>query len=323
MTSPVRPPEPNPPVLREYLGRVRAHLPVGSGSDIVRELESSIRDRADAVAAGRGSETDDDAICCAIEQVGDPEDVAAAYAPRSELIRPEHTRSLLVWTALLFAVHVSLVGVATSLGNALHVGPVAIAPIGPHGLLSLLAAAVHALLVDVGLTVVVFAAVPRLHGVLVRGTRGLGVDAGRRSAGGRAVLAILVACVLGLFRDRLFVVLDGTTAHPLFTPWFAEVLPLVLGVLGLAVVVDVLYLALGETRVSVAADALHGAVTLGVMVHLLRGEPLLEVPPVPVLADFRGPVNGFLHDLGTLVLLFLAVAAAVKTVRRGVRVSQV
>jgi hypothetical protein len=302
---------------------VRAHLPVGAGPDIVRELESSIRDRADAVAAGRGSETDDAAICCAIEEVGDPEDFAAAYVPRHQLVAPEHTRSLLLWTALAFAVHLSLVGVATSLGRAIHFGPVAIAPVGPHGLLSLLASAAHALLLDVGLMVLAFAAAPRLHGVLARGTRGLGTDAAPRSAGARAVLAVLVACVLGLFRDRLFVVVEGATAHPLFTPWFGEVMPLVLGVLGLAVVGDVLYLVLGETRVAVAADALHGAVTLGVMVHLLRGEPVLEVPPVPAFADFRGPVNGFLQDLGTLVLLFLAVAAAVKTVRRLVRVSQV
>jgi len=53
-----------------------------------------------------------------------------------------------------------------------------------------------------------------------------------------------------------------------------------------------------------------------------RGDALLEVPHVTSFDTFRSPINGFLADLGTLVVLFIAAIAAVKTVRRLVRCSQ-
>lgn len=309
-------------LLHEYLGRVRSHLPVGS-ADVVRELESSILDRADGIAAERGGRVDAAVMERALAQVGEPETVASSFSPRGHVVAPEQYRTFLVWTAIAFAVHLVLVGVATTLERALHFGPVSVSPVGPHGLLSVAAAAVHALFVDVGLMTVLFAAAPRLRRFLGPVAPSFGVDAAPRASGERAALAILVGIVLAFFRDRLFVAVDGEAAHPLFTPWFAELLPFVLGLLGLAVLVDGLYFVCGERRLTLAADALHGAATLAVMIHMLRGDPILEVPPVDAFAAFRAPVNGFLGDLGTIVLLSVAAIAAVKTVRRLVRWSQV
>lgn len=311
-------------LLSDYLGRLRSQLPVQGGADIRRELESSILDRADAIAAARGApRADADIVREAMREMGDPEDIAASYAPRGHVVAPEHRRAFLVWTTMLFAVHLVLVGVATAAERALHAGPFAIAPIGPHGLLSVAAATLHAAFLDIGLMVVLFALAPRVRRFVNPSKLSFGVDAAPRSAGGRALLSVLTGCVLAFFRDQLFVVMDGPDAHPLFTPWFGAVLPMILAVLAFAVVVDALYLFLGETRATLALDALHGLVTLTVMVHLARGEPLFQVPAAAAFDSFRAPINGFLGELGTLVLLALAGVAAVKTVRRLVRAAQV
>lgn len=308
-------------LLHEYLGRVRSHLPVGS-KDVVREIESSIRDRAEDSAAESGGTVDAAVMRRTLDAVGEPEVLAAGFVPRGHVVAPEHYRSFLVWTALAFAVHVALVGVATTMERALQFGPLAVSPVGPHGFLSLAAAALHALLMDVGLMVVAFAMVPRVRSFLVPRAARFAVDAAPRNAAMRAVLSVLVAAVLGVFRDRLFVVMDGPDAHPLFTPWFAVQIPLLLGLLGFAVVVDIVYVLAGERRITLGLDALHGAAALATMLHLSRGEPLLAVPAIESFRTFCVPVNGFLDDLGTLVLLFLAAVAAVKTVRRAVRWSQ-
>ncbi|MCE9637639.1 MAG: hypothetical protein K8T90_18220 [Planctomycetes bacterium] len=311
-------------LLSDYLGRLRSQLPVQGGDDIRRELESSLLDRAEGIAAERGAPRADAAILReAMHEVGEPEDVASSYAPRGHVVAPEHYRAFLVWTTMAFAVHLVLVGVATAADRAIHAGPFAVSPVGPHGFLSVAAAAIHALLLDVGLMVVVFAAAPWVRRFASPARLSFGVDAAPRSAGARAVLSILIGCILAFFRDRLFVVMDGPDAHPLFTPWFSAVLPLILSLLAFAVIVDALYLMLGETKATLAIDALHGLATLAVMVHLTRGEPLFQVPVAEAFDSFRAPINGFLDDLGTLVLLALAGVAAVKTVRRLVRAAQV
>jgi len=137
-----------------------------------------------------------------------------------------------------------------------------------------------------------------------------------------AILAVLVGVLLASFRDEVFVVVDGGESFPLFTPWFATVVPVVVALLAFAAVVDVLYLVVGERRTTVALDAVHGSATLACMLHLARGEALLEVPAEAAFLSFRDPVNGFLGDLSTFVLLVIAAIAAVKTVRRLVRFSQ-
>lgn len=316
------PTAPTDRLLHEYLGRLRSQLPVGS-DDVVRELESSILDRAEELAAAGDGIVDPVVLGRVLDEVGEPETVAAGYAPRGHVVAPEHYRAFLVWSSITFAVHLVLIGVATTADRALQFGPLAVSPVGPQGFISVAAAAIHALLLDLGLMVATFAAAPWIRRFVKPRSASFGVDAAPRSAGARAVLAVLVAGILGLFRDRLFVVMDGPNAHPLFTTWSVAMLPLVLGLLGFAVVVDVLYLWLGERRTTLALDALHGAATLAVMIVLTRGDALLQVPPVPAFDTFRAPINGFLGDLGTLVVLVVAALAAVKTVRRLVRCSQV
>jgi hypothetical protein len=275
------------------------------------------------MASARGRELDEQVLRATLDEVGDPETVAASYAPQSTLVGPDQFRAFLVWTAVAFAVHLALIGVATGTGHALQVGPVAVAPTGDGGIVGFSAAVAHALLLDVGLMVVLFAGAPRVARYLRPFSLSLGVDAAPRTAGGRAVLAILVGSVLWFFGDRVFVVMNGPEAHPLFTPWFTAMLPLVLGLLALAVVSDVLYVVLGERRSTLALDACHGAATVATMIHLQCGDTLLRVPPVAAFADTATPINGFLENLSTLVVVAVAAIAAVKTVRRLARCAQV
>lgn len=320
---PLHPPESGERALRDYLGRVRSHLPVRDAPEILRELESSILDRVDGAADRTGREPDARLLREVLSEIGEPEAVADRYAPQRHLVEPRHHRYFLVCTTLTFAVHVALIGLAAAVAHPLHAGPFAVAPPGPHGLVSLLASLVHAFLLDVGLNVAVFALVPWARRILPAMPASFRVDAAPRAAGARAVLATLVALVVLVFRDDVFVVVVEGRSHPLFSPWFSIVAPLVGGVLAFAVVVDLAYALVGERRATVALDALHGVATLSVMLHLLAGDPVLEIPPVSGLLAIREPVNGFLADLGTLVLAVAAGLAAVKTVRRLVRVAQV
>jgi len=311
------------PALDEYLGRVRSHLPLFSGGDILRELESSIRDRVDDVAAAERLAPDDAVVRRVLADMGEPETVADAFARERSIVAGSNFGSFLLYTAIVFAVHVSLVGVATTMGTELQFGPLAVAPVGSGGLVGLAASVVHAMLLDVGLMVFAFAGAGMLRRRVRFAPKALAVDASPRAAIGRALLAALVAVVLNGFRDKVFVVVTDHVAYPLFTEWFVGVLPLVTAVLVVSVVSDAMYLFLGETRPTVAVDALHGAAGLACMLHLLRGDPILALPPVEQFAQFHAAVNSFLGGLGTLVVGFLALVFAVKTVRRMIRFSQI
>lgn len=309
-------------LLEEYLGRVRSHLPLRRGADILRELESSIRDRVDDMAAAEERAPDEDLVRRALAEIGEPERVAVAYASRGALVAPEEFRAFLASTAVVFAIHLALIGVATTLGKPLQFGPAAVAPVGPHGFLSTAASVVHALLLDLGIMVIAFAAKGVVRAPLTRVARTNRVDTSARTCLGRIVLTLLVALALTAFRDRVFVVVTGGETHPLFTEWFAANAPLVVGVLAFSVVSDALYLALGERRLTLAVDALHGVAGIACMLFLLRGEPVLAVPGLEQLAHAHEPVNDFLARLSQLVLGFIALVLTVKTVRRLLRFAQ-
>jgi hypothetical protein len=309
-------------VIAEYLGRVRSHLPLRQGADIVRELESSIRDRVDDLATSERRAPDEAMLRKALSEMGEPEEVAGAYVRRRSLVPPEQFRGFVASTSVVFAVHLALVGIATTMGRALELGPVAFAP-SDGTLVGTAAAVAHALLVDVGLMVLVFAATGGWRGRLSGASRTRRMDTSPRASLSRVALAALVAALLTAFRDRVFVVVTGNETHPLFTEWFASVVPLVVAVLAVSVVSDVLYLALGESRFTLAVDALHGLAALACMLFLLQGGEILALPPIAQFESVHGPVNEFLGQLGTLVVAFLALLFAVKTVRRLLRFAQI
>jgi hypothetical protein len=216
-----------------------------------------------------------------------------------------------------------LLGLATTLGHAIEFGPISITPPGPNGLLSTAAAALHALLLDVGMMALVFAATGRLRRRLDGRAKKPAVETAPRAMLGRIGFAVLTGLVLTVFRDKVFVVVTGNETHPLFSEWFIAMLPLVAALLALSVVSDALYLVLGETRFSLAVDAFHGLAAVACMLYLLKGEQALSLPRIEQFGAMHVHINRFLGDLSTLVVGFLALLFTVKTVRRLVRIAQI
>lgn len=309
--------------LREFLARVRPHLPLRESGDILMELESAVLDRVDDIARDERRAPLDDDFRRAIAEIGEPESIAASYTPGRYVVAPEAFRAFTFHFGLVFIVHLILIGIATAVQRAFHVGLFAIAPVGPHGLLSVLAAGVQAGLIDLGLVTGLHAVAGSLQRRFSAATSSFAVEAAPRQAVGRLTLAILVAVLLNVFRDDVFVVVSGGRTYPLFTPWTGEVMPLITLLLVLAAAKELAYAMLGERRATVGADALHGAAAVALLLYLMRGDPLMAVPPVEGLELFREPVNAFLAQLGTLVLAATALMMGAKTLRRCIRLAQV
>ncbi len=304
------------PVLREYLREVRPHLPLRESHDILMELESNILDRVDFLSATEARDPDDEMFQRAVAELGAAESVAAAYVQDRYLVAPEAFRPFLIYTCMAFAVHLVLIGVATATDKALHVGLFPIWPVGEHGILSVMSALTHAILLDIGLAAVLFG----IAGALRRNVRTaqamFAVDASARQAGGRGLLALLVAAVIVFARHKLFVVWSDGSPHALITDWGEAVLPLVIGLLIFAAVKESLYVIAGERRMTVAADGIHGFTGLALCLYLVAGSPILGIPALAGSDDFREPVNAFLGQLCALVVVVGAVLFAMKTLRR-------
>ena len=124
-------------------------------------------------------------------------------------------------------------------------------------------------------------------------------------------------------KNILNIVVNGTEHYPLFTEAFAGKLPVVTALLVFAAVKAAAFGVAGERRSTLALDALHGVCGVAAMLYLLRGDPLLQLPPIEVFQHFYEGVNGFLAQLSNLVIAFLALAFGVKTVKRLLRIAQV
>lgn len=307
--------------LERYLGRVRPHLPLTQSRDILLELESTIRDRVDDLAHALGRDPDEDLFDLVCSEMGEPEQVASGYVTERHLIGPREYRPFLFYTGLLFALHMVLIGVATALSRPLALGPVAMAPVTGTGFLGMVATAVSALLLDIGLMVVVFTALGAAKRTHTEGPA-LRVECSRRMAFGSALMSVLVAVVLNFFRDRVFVVIGGEETFPLFTAEFVGKLPIVTALLVGAALKEVGYGVFGERRGTLLADALHGVFGVAAMLYLLRGDPLLALPGAEVFEAFHGSVNAFLAQLTNLVVAVLAFGFGLKTVKRLLRSAQ-
>ena len=154
-TEPKAPPSADSVAVREYLGRVRSHLPVGAAPDILRELRSAILDRADEIADAENRPINDEILVRALDRLGNPEVVAQSYAPQRDVIPAESRRAFIATFALLFTIHLVLLAVATAMGRAMELGPLALAPVAP-GLVTCAFAALHAMVLDLGLATLTF-----------------------------------------------------------------------------------------------------------------------------------------------------------------------
>jgi hypothetical protein len=304
------------PELERYLDEVSAQLGRYPGKqDLLLELRSDALDRAEDLGGG---EVTPDTMSRAVASMVEPAEVALAYRGKKYLIGPKVYRAFVLYTAILFAVHLVLLIVATVTGTGIEVFPLTIAKLErPHTLLSLVSVAIQALLLDIGLMVVIFTGMGRVRRSARFPSIAFRVPVGIRPSGMRAILAILVIVILNFLRNDLFIVVSEDRVDPLFSGAFADNLPWLNLLLGLVIARETAYAFLGERRWLVFADGLVSALGVALMIWFLTQPPFVALPNAEgtallTLKDMMGKV---MH----LIILAFAVGFAVAATKRFIR----
>lgn len=318
------------PHLDRYLDEVAAHLGRHRGRrDLMMELRSTILDRAEEFAGGPPDDAD---VKRAIAAAGDPAVVASAYAGERYLIGPQLYRPFLVYTGIVFAVHLVMILIATVTMVRFEMFPVTILRVAPpYTLLNLFLTAAHALLLDIGLMVVIFVGISRASRTVRLPRFAFRVGVATRPAVGRIVLAVLILLILNFLRDRLFVALipdpanpGATMPHPLFNATFAASLPLINAFLALMIAREIAYKSIGERRGVLIADTVISILGVALMVWLITRFPLFSLPPEsPGPLDALPTMNRFMNKAGELILIVFAAGFGVAAAKRLVRLGQI
>lgn len=309
--------------LDRFLDEVAAHLgPRRGRKDLILELRSAILDRAEESSGG---EPDRESIRQAMSRMGQPAEVALAYAGERYLIGPRYYRAFLTYTGLVFAIHLVMILIATVTEIGIEIFPISVMRIAhPHSLLNLLFVATQALLLDIGLMVVIFTAVTRFKRGVQIPRIAFRVPAGLRFSLTRAVLAGLVLLLMNVFRDQLFVVVVEGEPYPFFTRSFLDALPWLNAFLALVIGREIAYAFLGERRALVAGDALLSAAGAALMVWFLTRAPFAAFPsalnePSPALPT----MNQLTAKLFELILIAFAATFAYEAGKRFLRLIQI
>jgi hypothetical protein len=310
------------PELERYLDEVSAHLGRYRGKkDVLLELRSAALDRAEDLGDG---EIRPENVAEVVRGLAEPAEVALAYGGDRFIIGPRLYRAFLIYTAILFAVHLVLIVIATATGTGIEIFALSIVKLEkPHTLLNLASVAVQALLFDIGLMVIIFGGIGRARQTTRLPSVAFRVPAGLRASGTRAVLALLVLLILNPLRDEVFIVLVGDRVEPLFTATLANNLVWINLLLVLVIGRETAYACLGERRWILLSDAAVSALGTALMVWFLTQPAFMKVPggvyvPSYAMATF----NDLLHKATQLIFLAFAVGFAVVTVKRLVRAMQ-
>lgn len=304
------------PELERYLDEVSVQLGRYKGKqDLLLELRSDALDRAEDLGGGDVTAAN---MAKAVASMADPAEVALAYRGSKYLIGPKVYRAFVLYTAILFAIHLVLLVVATVTGTGIEIFPLSIVKLEkPHTLLNLVSTAIQALLLDIGLMVVIFAGMSRVGRSARFPSVAFRVPAGARASGMRGVLALLVLLILNFLRDDLFIVVSEDEVTPLFSEAFAENLPWLNLLLALVIAREAGYALLGERRWLVIADGAVSVFGIGLMIWFLTQPAFIELP---------GPSSTALLTLSdmmakTMQLIFLAFAIgfAVASTKRSIR----
>jgi hypothetical protein len=251
----------------------------------------------------------------------EPAEVALAYRGKKYLIGPRAYRAFLIYTGILFVVHLVLILVATATGTGIEVFPLYIVKLErPHTLLNIFAAAIQALLIDIGLMVVIFSGIGRVQRTARFPTLAFRVPVGIRTSSTRAVLALLVMVLLNFFRDDLFIVVFEDRVEPLFTTAFARNLIWLNFLLLFVIAKETAYSFLGERRWIVLADGLVSAYGIALMIWFLTQSPFIAIPePGSGPSATMLSLNPLMHKSMQLIYIAFAIGFAVAGTKRVVR----
>jgi HAAS len=310
-------------VLTRFIDEVSAHLGRTRGKDEdLRELRSSILDRAEELGSGVAGDTE---IRAVLNSLGDPAEVALAYSGERYLVAPRMYRPFVIYTGILFAIHLVMILAATAMDAAIEIFPVnALKVARPESIFSLLAVVVQALLMDIGLMVVLFTLAARSKRTLRSPTLAFRVHAGTRISITRAILAGLILIILNFFRDSLIVVRLADGVHPLFTPAFSNCLVPINIFLGLILIRELAFARYGERKLLLLADAMLSAAGAGLMIWLLTQPTFLSLPIQvnEAIGNAMPTLNQLLARILKLLLIAFAAVFAVEAAKRAIRFIQ-
>jgi hypothetical protein len=325
-----------PEVLRTFLDRVEGNLGGSRKADILLEIESHIWDRAEALARERGfEEPGDPEVQRAIEELGDPSDLAVSYSGERSLISPKEYSAFWYFTGLLFAVHLGMLLLATVTQARFDFFPFNVLPAaklsGASAVVTVVSLAVQAFLFDTGLVLMVFFLLRRSFRRVEMPNLTFRVESSMRPSLVRALFAVVVALLVAVpaIRDSLFTVRisgeeDGVLVHTLFRQEFSAELPWILSFLALAATKDVLYAWLRERPFTLGLDLLTAVAGMVLSLHLAGGPDFVGLPSDFPLDD--GQIQFFNEVLARVLSLFFIVWTALfaaRAVKRFARLRQV
>ena len=318
--------------LRRYLDRVEGNLQGPGKGEILREIESHVMDRAEALAHARGGEVVPEDVDRAIEELGDPSELAVSYSGEKYLVAPREYAAYWYFTLLVFAVHATMLLVAFVTRSEFEFFPFNVLPAGKMqgagAVLILVSLTVQAFLFDAGLVGMVFFLLRRSFRRVDLPALTFRVESSRRPSLVRALFAVVLGVLLGVpaIRDRLFVVRYGegpAGAHSFFLPEWGDVVPFILAFLALSVAKDLLYALLRERTLTVALDTATAGLATALSVFLFASGPLVGLPPdFPMEEATLVAFNDILSRVVSMALLLLAALYAARLVKRAVRVRQ-
>jgi len=287
--------------------------------EAVLELESTVLERIEErTATGESHET---AAYAVLDALGDPRTMGHNFMPQRPLLRPELTRSFMLGTWALFAVHFVLVIGATLAGRELALPPLRIQPIALHNVIDIFARTLEVLLFDAGAMLMLFLLRDRL-GRFARIPRASHKPVSEpRHHFASAAFLFLVLIVANFLRDNLIALYlrdgDGMLQIPLIGSGFTDNLLLFNGWILLAMARECYYGWRGESRGVLALDVVTRATGIFCLLRIVATRELVDITGAHgMLGPNADTVAALLNTAFSLIALCTAAAIAVELVRR-------
>jgi hypothetical protein len=293
--------------------------------DALLELESAIYERIEERTVD--GEQEHDATRAVLVDMGDATTIGHRFVPQRPLIAPERSRTFLLYTFALFAVHFVVVIGATLAGRAIALGPLRIRPFADSSAPELIARALEVLLFDAGLMLGLFLVQARL-GRLIRLPRAAAREgANRRRHFETAAFLTLVLVVANFLRDNLLALYladpqgDGTLQFPLLGSGFTSNLLLFNLWIALAATREFVYGWKGDTKQELLLDIVARSVGIFCLLRIVATHKLVDLTAArEALGTDTETVGSLLNSAFSLLALTAAALIAVALVKRLFRI---
>jgi len=284
------------------------------------ELESTIYEKIDERTAS--GEAEEQAAHSVLQSLGDPRAMGHAFMPQRPLLRPELTRSFLLATWALFAVHFVLVIGATLAARDISLPPLRISPIEHPSVMEMFARALEVLLFDAGVMLALFVLRDRVgHRARISFTKRKSIGEPRHHFSNAAFLA-LVLIVANFLRDNLIAIYikngTGTLQIPLIGSGFTDNLVLFNIWVALAIVRECLYgRQAGNLRAARMLDIATRALGIFCLLRIVATQRLVDITGAKgLLGTNADTVAALLNTAFSLIALTTAAVIGVELVRR-------